>query len=121
MGCLLAEFKLTAMLYGGRRGRGTIAFWVATLCTPYHAVSLSLPLNLRRKILERYFGSRCVVRCSSHLPQKSSRVLNRKIKQTRSRSAVTLQKVLSLCSSFILLIQQPRDCSHISNTYCTHL
>lgn len=37
MGCLLAEFKLTAMAYWGRR-EGNAAFWVSPLCT--------LPLTL---------------------------------------------------------------------------
>lgn len=44
MGCLLAEFKLTAMLYGGRR-EGTTAFWVSPLCTPPLNISFSLFLS----------------------------------------------------------------------------
>lgn len=46
MGCLLAEFKLTAMLYGGRR-EGTAAFWAAPLCTP----PLTLPVFLSHSVL----------------------------------------------------------------------
>lgn len=48
MGCLLAEFKLTAVLYRGRI-EVTTAFWVAPLCTPPLNLSLSvfsLPLCL---------------------------------------------------------------------------
>lgn len=41
MSCLLAEFKLTAVLYRGRI-EVTTAFWVAPLCTP--------PLNLSRSL-----------------------------------------------------------------------
>ncbi len=43
MGCLLAEFKLTAVLYGGRR-EATTTFWVVPLCTP--PLTLSPPLCL---------------------------------------------------------------------------
>lgn len=41
MSCLLAEFKLTAVLYRGRI-EVTTAFWVAPLCTPPLNLSLCL-------------------------------------------------------------------------------
>lgn len=120
MGCLLAEFKLTAMLYGGRR-EGTTVFWVAPLCTPplllslsFLHLSLSLSLSHRRN-LERFFGSSCVVRWSAHtcisedftgkyaspdeniiffLEEENKQ--NHTKTHTRSRSAITVHKVLCL-------------------------
>lgn len=55
MGCLFAEFKLTAMLYGGEEG-GYHCSWVAPLYTPpflIHgpkAFSLSLSESHRRNL-----------------------------------------------------------------------
>lgn len=147
MGCLLAEFKLTAMLYEGRR-EGTTAFWVAALCTPPLAFSvfvsrsallpLSRSLNLTGEIwnaswiqvccevvsslrdLGRFHGKICQTK-TFFLFFLGGKNIRRKLihKKTpaRSRSAVAVQKLLCLMDQYTRLIRLSRHCSKRSKKH----